>query len=349
MISIADNNTLLKSALYQYIAYQNYQLVYEPFVSLSKITFNDRGIPAFNYRNVQAINQSTSPIIIIDMLGEGVQAALDEFPAYNKNKKYIIFSNGWWDTEYYQFGFEYRLCYTNFLFNDAFIKSISLRDINYFIDKKYSYEAKSKLFSCLIGAKRVTRDYFVSQLKTISIDNYTLQYHGKMYSSGIPKHDIKIDPVDDLDFFGSLPVLANYNVADTMPMDMFNDSYFNLVVESSYNLNEFHLTEKTVKPMIMGMPFVMLGSYKFLHHLRSLGFKTYNELWSEDYDLIEDFEKRADEVVNVVRSLINFDWYGNAGKLQQIAADNLQNFVYNNKNVKNQFRQWSTVFDEISQ
>jgi hypothetical protein len=36
------------------------------------------------------------------------------------------------------------------------------------------------------------------------------------------------------------------------------------------------------------MPFVVASSYNFLKNLRSMGFKTYCELWDESYDEIKD-------------------------------------------------------------
>jgi hypothetical protein len=45
-----------------------------------------------------------------------------------------------------------------------------------------------------------------------------------------------------------------------------------------------HLTEKTFKPIAMGMPFVLSAPTGSLKYLKQYGFKTFDSVWDESYD-----------------------------------------------------------------
>jgi hypothetical protein len=63
-----------------------------------------------------------------------------------------------------------------------------------------------------------------------------------------------------------------------------------------------HLTEKTFKPIALGMPFVIVGTKGSLEYLRSYGFRTFEGIWDESYDDAED-HVRAQRIVSLLRSL----------------------------------------------
>jgi hypothetical protein len=61
------------------------------------------------------------------------------------------------------------------------------------------------------------------------------------------------------------------------------------------------VTEKTWKSVAMQHPFMIVGEPGTLQHLHSLGFETFENLWSEDYDTTQLTSRRIDQVVqNVV-------------------------------------------------
>jgi len=126
-----------------------------------------------------------------------------------------------------------------------------------------------------------------------------------------------------------IPVLPKYyhNVSQSLPINLYNQGYFNLVVESVVDSQEeFFLTEKTVKCLISGMPFVILSTPKFLQQLRAMGFETYHELWNETYDQILDHDDRIAAIVDLCENLSKFDWRVNRQKLKMIAFQNRSQF-----------------------
>jgi hypothetical protein len=63
-----------------------------------------------------------------------------------------------------------------------------------------------------------------------------------------------------------------------------------------------HITEKTFKPIALGMPFVIVGTQGILEYLRSYGFRTFEGIWDESYDRCED-SVRIESIASLLQSL----------------------------------------------
>ena len=81
------------------------------------------------------------------------------------------------------------------------------------------------------------------------------------------------------------------------------DSLLYLVSETVATGRRHHLTEKTFKPIAMGMPFVLVAPQGSLKYLRSYGFKTFGSFWDESYDDIADDAERIAAVARTLRQL----------------------------------------------
>jgi len=80
------------------------------------------------------------------------------------------------------------------------------------------------------------------------------------------------------------------------------ESLLYLVTETVATGRRHHLTEKTFKPIAMGMPFVIVGTQGSLEYLRSYGFRTFEGIWDESYDSAED-SVRIERIASLLRSL----------------------------------------------
>ena len=81
------------------------------------------------------------------------------------------------------------------------------------------------------------------------------------------------------------------------------ESLLYLVTETVATGQRHHLTEKTFKPIAMGMPFIILGTQGSLKYLRSYGFRTFGDLWDESYDDEPDDAKRIEKIAQVLKML----------------------------------------------
>jgi len=64
-----------------------------------------------------------------------------------------------------------------------------------------------------------------------------------------------------------------------------------IVLETVFD-NRIHLTEKTLRPIACGHPFIILSGQGTLKYLRSYGFKTFDPFINESYDLVTDPNER---------------------------------------------------------
>ena len=76
-------------------------------------------------------------------------------------------------------------------------------------------------------------------------------------------------------------------------IDLATESMIYHVSETVYFGRRQHITEKTFKPIAMGMPFVLSAPAHSLSYLRSYGFKTFSDVWDESYDTQEDDYERV--------------------------------------------------------
>ena len=64
-----------------------------------------------------------------------------------------------------------------------------------------------------------------------------------------------------------------------------------------------HLTEKIFKPICLRMPFVLTGTAGALKYLQGYGFQTFEGVWDESYDLIDDDYARYEAVAKILKSI----------------------------------------------
>jgi hypothetical protein len=132
-------------------------------------------------------------------------------------------------------------------------------------------------------------------------------------AENISIHDaIKQLPYTDAsEVFASAPLPMQFAGETDHPMhscwlslfDQSADSLLYLITETVADGRRHHLTEKTFKPIALGMPFVMVGTQGSLEYLRSYGFKTFGHIWDESYDTIQDAHQRIQAVAGLLKSL----------------------------------------------
>jgi len=123
---------------------------------------------------------------------------------------------------------------------------------------------------------------------------------------------LESDYPDIVDVFESQDLPINFKNEQGHPMhscwlSLFNEaaeSLLYLVTETVADGRRLHLTEKTFKPIALGMPFIVVGTRGSLKYLRSYGFKTFGDIWDESYDDADDsvrIQKISDLLIELDR------------------------------------------------
>jgi len=89
---------------------------------------------------------------------------------------------------------------------------------------------------------------------------------------------------------------------------------------------KLHLTEKIFKPIVSKQPFMLLAAPGNLAYLRSYGFKTFEGIIDESYDLIEDNDLRTQAVVDQLAWYCSLSDQGKTDIIRRIEPIVLHNF-----------------------
>jgi hypothetical protein len=117
-------------------------------------------------------------------------------------------------------------------------------------------------------------------------------------------------------------------VCDSMTPDQQNDhhlteyahytqSYCNIVLETHFDADQSggaFLTEKTFKPIKHGQPFVIVGAPGSLAALRSLGYRTFDHVIDNSYDMETNNTQRWIKIksaINQIKSQDMHEWFAN--------------------------------------
>jgi hypothetical protein len=119
---------------------------------------------------------------------------------------------------------------------------------------------------------------------------------------------------------------ADYNTLDYLSTD------FEVVLETLFDDDRLHLTEKALRPIACGQPFILAATHGSLEYLRSYGFKTFDPVINESYDKIKDPVQRLQSITNTMKDIMSWDsatYTKKMKKIKKIAEYNRRHFFSN--------------------
>jgi len=149
--------------------------------------------------------------------------------------------------------------------------------------KKYIVWPRAMMFDCLLGTKRPHRDIIQTCYKNSQHrDKILFSYfkYSKNIEQGIWDEDIDVTVHEQSHCYAALP------------SDIYNQTYYSIVAETTTANNYNHYSEKVAKPIVAGRPFVAFAGQNYLSNLRHLGFKTFESVIDQSYDSIADSTQR---------------------------------------------------------
>jgi hypothetical protein len=119
---------------------------------------------------------------------------------------------------------------------------------------------------------------------------------------------------------------GNHNSNQSL-LQFYNDFQIEIAVETITVGKSFFPTEKTVRPIMGCKPMLIYAPTNYITNLRNLGFKTFSDLWSEDYDQYEGVE-RWNRMNIVIASIIEQGYDCNlAQEIVQYNYNHLQRII----------------------
>lgn len=166
----------------------------------------------------------------------------------------------------------------------------------------------NKHWVCLMSKSRPHRNlveqWFAKNIDIFDVPNYYVydqlqisslkQY---MFRDVIQKHNYFKHTDPNFPHTGK-----NKNWADADLFYAYKEAKAELVTETESDI--FFVTEKTIKPIRAGIPFVMIGCKNFLTRLHRMGFKTFAPFIDETYDQESDLAIRIDMACKAFKNYI---------------------------------------------
>jgi hypothetical protein len=109
-------------------------------------------------------------------------------------------------------------------------------------------------------------------------------------------------PINKLEHYFDKNVVPSHASADFDLLD-YEATDFEVVLETLFDDERLHLTEKTLRPIAVGQPFLLVAPYGCLAYLRQYGFKTFGSVIDESYDDIKDPVVRLETIVKLMKTI----------------------------------------------
>lgn len=213
------------------------------------------------------------------------------------------------------------------------IVSWFIRPDNFYATESWATKLLSELttnwdrpyrFDCLLGSKRRHRDFIQNLYNASPVrDQIIFNYFQHDYQSGIW-------PFDDFVRLNHNNFIIDGNEIGQsfiVPPQIYNQSYYSIVAETTTYDSYNHYTEKVAKPILARRPFVVFAGRNYLKNLKKLGFQTFDTVIDESYDDVENPEQRWARAWEQVEVLSKQDPRGVYRALQPALEHNKQHFL----------------------
>ena len=174
---------------------------------------------------------------------------------------------------------------------------------------------------------------------------YRLKFAEFLIRVGLENHCLtSVNPIEpELDIHYELHKFKNTTWRPSVPLEKFfpnnntpshysadfdtvdyNSTDIEVVLETLFDDQRLHLTEKSLRPIACGQPFILAGTHGSLEYLRGYGFKTFGHIWDEHYDEIENAEERLIRITNLMQQIAT--WTPKVRKQKLAQAQNIADY-----------------------
>jgi len=173
-----------------------------------------------------------------------------------------------------------------------------------------NFDAIDKDFLIYNRAWSGTREYRLkfselvvsNNLHMHSMMRFNTESEGNNYQTFTPVNPaFKIQRTDLENYFD--PCLVDAAASADYANTDYQHTAIEVVLETLFDDTRLHLTEKSLRPIACGRPFILAAAPGSLAYLRSYGFKTFNDYIDETYDSIQDPLERLMFIVNEMKKI----------------------------------------------
>ncbi len=172
---------------------------------------------------------------------------------------------------------------------------------------------KPKYFDALLGLQRKHRDFVHNAIQKDSLEQKILTTYVKgAYPSFRSKflYEPDIAPLNENVTHSAVQVEyqgQTLALSVIVPIQLYNQTAYSIIAETHADNRYSCFTEKIFKPILAQRLFIVFSGWKYLENLRSLGFRTFDNVIDESYDQIYNDDERWAAAFEQVKRLCNMD------------------------------------------
>ena len=189
-----------------------------------------------------------------------------------------------------------------------------------------------KHWDLLLGEANENKDWLHNAIQNHPVlDKTFLTYFGKDTNKGYWSDSVVRPKKHTAETLGPFENRFNTQIrcSDLLDPAIYNMTYYTAMIETTIHNDFAMFSEKEAKPIIAKRPFVMFGARGQLKAFRSLGFKTFNDVIDESYDLIEDKHERWQKVLDSMLQLTKMNHIKVHNELASVLIHNKEHFENN--------------------
>ena len=213
------------------------------------------------------------------------------------------------------------------------------RTVNFYrdsstLDALTPYMVKPKTFDILLGLSRPHRDILYNHINQNNLTNQVIMTYIN-HTDPIPMEDSNVWIWEDGITLPNTNIKwtvtpvhyqgKDMSLSQIIPSKIYNQTAYSVVAESNFSSEFVFTTEKIVKPILAERLFLLFGGVGYLQHLQNIGFKTFNGIIDESYDLETDYVKRGRMICEQIDYLI--------GQPQEEILTKIRPITEHNKNL----------------
>ena len=219
-------------------------------------------------------------------------------------------------------------------------------------DEVKNIKSRNKHFISLNRVARNHRIYLLSHLYKMGyLSKFNLSFLNKINDfddiEGMTDYNQYINELNDilpirLDTDKHLSIESSFFAGNAMYKKHYLDSYFNITTETTFFENDIiFFSEKILKPILALQPFIVLSNFEYLKYFKSLGFKTFDSIWDESYDNIENPYDRLREIFKIIDKVSKWSISECEEKYKSVLdiciynRNHLYKNIYDNKEIPN--------------
>ena len=204
--------------------------------------------------------------------------------------------------------------------------------------------------------KHIVKNFLIYNRAWAGTREYRLYFTEQIAESGLSQHCEMSFNCHDNDghyrqhqFTNPAFQITNFNLEDFFPANThtanasadysyqdYQSTAIEIVLETVFDDTRWHLTEKTLRPIACGQPFMLCATPGSLRYIREYGFETFDGLIDESYDDVVDAQARLHSIINEMQ------------RIQQLPADQQHRLHSQLAEIsrRNQQRFFSTEFQQ---